>query len=114
MCNMNTPTTNQVSEALTAVSAPERRTIEAIVERAAVLFPDSIKPRDRLDVTMDLIACHMVGCRLDLAKLLRANVLDFSHDVFGIRRHLNRETGELFDCFLPRCATTREITPSAA
>lgn len=44
------------------------------------------------------------GCELDLQKLLDAPDGDFGHDVFGIRRHINRQTGELGDCFLPRCA----------
>ena len=104
---------SKVYTAFTRVSAPERRMIEAIVDRASVLFPDAVKPADRLDLTMDLIACHMVGCRLDLPRLMHANVLDFSHDVFGIRRHLDRETGELTDLFLPRHATQREIGDAA-
>ena len=41
---------------------------------------------------------------LDLQKLLDAPDGDFGHDVFGIRRHINRQTGELENCFLPRCA----------
>jgi hypothetical protein len=41
---------------------------------------------------------------LDLDKLLTADDFNFSHDVFGIARHINRRTGEIEDFFVPRCA----------
>lgn len=53
---------------------------------------------------MDIIATHINGCQLHLDDLLRAPRLDFSHDVFGIRAHINRQTGKLEDCFVPRYA----------
>ena len=58
---------------------------------------------------MDINACHCNGCPLELAELLTAGDYDFAHDVFGIRRHLDRETGKLGGCFLPRHAK-REVT----
>lgn len=62
-----------------------------------------------LDAQMDVTACHLNGCPLLLAELAEAaDNFDFIHDVFGIRRHLDRETGELTDCFLPRYAQTRK------
>ena len=56
------------------------------------------------DIAMDLTACHANGCKLKLEELLSADEFNFAHDVFGIRRHLDRDTGELKDCFLPRFA----------
>jgi hypothetical protein len=53
---------------------------------------------------MDITACHLNGCPLRLGELLGADDANFAHDVFGIRRHLNRETGKLEDCFCPRYA----------
>lgn len=53
---------------------------------------------------MDLEAVHCNGCPLDFERLLSFPDADFGHDVFGIRRHLNRSTGKLEDYFLPRCA----------
>lgn len=53
---------------------------------------------------MDIIATHANGCPLRLEELLTAERFDFSHDVFGIRRHIDRQTGKLQDCFLPRYA----------
>ena len=59
---------------------------------------------DLMEVEMDICATHANGCPLKLAELLAAEDFDFSHDMLGIRRHLNRETGKLEDCFLPRYA----------
>lgn len=56
------------------------------------------------DINMDITATHCNGCKLDLNKLLGFPDFDFSHDVFGIRRHINRETGQLENCFSPRCS----------
>jgi len=59
---------------------------------------------DIVDALMDIEACHSNGCPLKLSELAQAPSADFAHDVFGIRRHINRETGKLEDCFLPRFA----------
>ncbi len=55
-------------------------------------------------ISMDIIATHTHGCKLKLQTLLDFDLGDFLHDVCGINRHLDRETGKLLDCFLPRCA----------
>lgn len=55
-----------------------------------------------IDADMDVIATHCNGCPLDLAKLLAFDDFNFNHDVFGIRRHLNRDNGKLGGFFLPR------------
>lgn len=72
--------------------------IEKIVDRAKANWPKI----DRLEITMDLTACHANGNPLRLADLLAANDFDFIHDVYGIRVHLNRRTGRLGDHFTPR------------
>jgi Family of unknown function (DUF6874) len=59
---------------------------------------------DFVDATMDIAAAH-IDCPMDLSKLLTAPDSDFGHDVFGIRRFLNRQTGELTEFFTPRCST---------
>ena len=58
---------------------------------------------DRMTITMDLEATH-AACPLRLEELLAADRGDFFHDVTGINRWLNRETGELTHFFLPRFA----------
>ena len=57
-----------------------------------------------LETSMDLTAVHCNGCPLDLQKLVESSNTDFLHDVFGIRQHIDRDTGKLTDCFFPRCA----------
>lgn len=54
------------------------------------------------DAEMDITACHANGCVLKLTELYGADDFNFGHDVFGIRRHLNRETGKLENYFSPR------------
>ncbi len=57
-----------------------------------------------LDIRMDLTACHLNGCKLDLAAMVQGHDSDFFHDVGGIVHHIDRTTGELQDCFIPRFA----------
>ena len=56
---------------------------------------------DRLSLTMDLVACHANGMPLRLADLLATDDFNFVHDVWGIQRHIDRNTGR-FETFLPR------------
>jgi hypothetical protein len=57
---------------------------------------------DLLTFEMDLTACHANGNPLRLRELLKADDFNFAHDVLGIHQHIDHETGELRDCFLPR------------
>jgi len=57
-----------------------------------------------LQLNMDITATHLNGCSLKLVELLKTDDGNFAHDVFGIRRHIDRETGQLKHCFLPRYA----------
>jgi len=59
-------------------------------------------PGKKLDVLMDLEACVSNGNPLKIDELLAANDFNFFHDVCGIRQHINRDTGKLQNCFLPR------------
>lgn len=79
--------------------------ITKIAERAdrEIFEPHGIQ-QTRMDTIMDLSACIANGCPLKLADLLAADDFNFAHDVAGIRRHIDRTTGKLLDCFLPRFA----------
>jgi hypothetical protein len=59
-------------------------------------------------ILMDLNACHSNGCPLDFQRLLEASDFDFLHDMIGIQDHINRETGKLENCFVPRLAARAE------
>lgn len=76
----------------------------AIVNRAASSLNLESLGVDRLTLSMDLRATHLNGCPLDLRGLLDAQKFDFTHDICGIVRHINRVTGKLGDYFLPRYA----------
>ena len=76
----------------------------SIADRAVKLYADQGVKVKRLDVLMDLEYCHENAQELDFEKLHGFDDGNFAHDVGGIRRHFNRETFELDDCFSPRCS----------
>jgi hypothetical protein len=78
--------------------------IDDIIARAAVLEITHKWTYSRKRLQLDLTATHLNGCPLDLHKLLQFDDFNFTHDITGIARHLDRTTGELRDCFVPRCA----------
>jgi hypothetical protein len=81
-------------------STPEdQKIIKEIARRAAQELGV-----DFTDTEMDLTAVHLSGCPLRLQDLLDAPMSHFGHDILGIARHLNRQTGALEDFFLPRFA----------
>lgn len=83
--------------------------IVEVVERAEAMLEDyGEEPRDRTTMLMDISATHANGCPLHLKRLLEASDYDFAHDFFGIQSHIDRTTGQLTDCFLPRAARTGE------
>ena len=79
--------------------------IEKIVNRALALCAQlGGDPCQRQDLMMDVIAVHVNGTPLRLRELLWADDASFGHDVFGIRRFLNRDDATLTQCFTPRFA----------
>ena len=82
----------------------ETLAIHKIAKRYAHMMANHGHVIDLMTVDMDLTAAHLTGCKLDLTKLAAFDDANFAHDVAGIQHHINRETGELADCFLPRCA----------
>lgn len=78
--------------------------ISRIASRAVGVASQAGEPTDKIQFQMDITAAHANGCPLRLVSLLEADDFNFAHDVFGIRRHLNRDTGEIENCFLPRFA----------
>jgi hypothetical protein len=81
-------------------SRQESELIMMIAERAlAISRSYSIQYSN---IQTDLLACHLNGNPLNLRGLLDADDYNFAHDIFGIRRHLDRNTGELIGGFRPR------------
>jgi hypothetical protein len=80
------------------------QTMLAICERLEGMATQmGIDIGERIDRMIDLEkAWENTG--LDLDGLLAATDADFAHDLFGIIRHMNRHTGKLGHCFVPRYA----------
>lgn len=89
-----------------AATAEDTRAIHDIAKRAATMLGEDLVELGfgMMDVEMDVTACHLNGCPLELADLLATDASNFGHDIGGIIQHLDRETGELRDCFVPRFA----------
>lgn len=86
-------------------AASDRAVITKICERYENTTGATEDPNyERINLDMDLTACHANGCPLDFEKLLLFPDFDFFHDLHGISRHIDRTTGELKDFFLPRCS----------
>lgn len=86
------------------VSEEDAELCRRIADRAVTLARRTMLPLNLTDVLMDVEATHANGCKLRLAELLAADDFNFSHDVFGIKRHLDRTTGKLTGFFVPRFA----------
>ena len=87
-------------------TADERTHLENILTRAEGMYKRAGLPfghEERSSLRMDLSATH-ARVPLDLERLAGFDDFDFAHDVSGINRHLDRKTGDLGGCFLPRCA----------
>ena len=81
------------------------RTIFRIADRVFAESEPRSYFRDRQPVAMDLTAVHANDLQLRLDDLLKADSINFWHDVAGIARNLDRETGKLGNFFVPRFAT---------
>jgi hypothetical protein len=92
------------------VTDEERDLIIKIAWRAdAEIFKPHKIEQTVLDTTMDLSACIAQGMPLKLRDLLMADEGNFAHDICGIRRHIDRTTGKLGGCFLPRFADVEKM-----
>jgi hypothetical protein len=85
--------------------------VQKVLDRAgaglvAMAGPGVLPKGWRLELHMDLAAVH-ASIGLDMERLLAAPDVDFFHDICGIMRHIDRSTGDLRDCFLPRCAARK-------
>lgn len=78
-------------------------TLSALADRAEALYRRHGIADTRTAIVMDLDNTdrHMP---LDAEALLASSDADFAHDMLGIRRHIDRETGTLTGCFTPRYA----------
>jgi hypothetical protein len=83
------------------ITKNEMATIRQIARRAVKMAKTTGYEIDYQNMEMDITACH-ISNPLKLYELVSADDGNFGHDVFGIRKYINRENGELTDCFSPR------------
>lgn len=81
------------------LSKKDRAALDKVIARAK----KELVITDVQDMDMSLTACHKYDVKLDFEKMLRAKVSDLGHDIYGIIRHINPETGKLGRHFHPRC-----------
>lgn len=94
-----TPTTRMESYMINwTTTNQDRQLIKAVAGRAKELLPDA----DIVDLKMDVTACHLNGTPLNLKRLLGFDDFNFLHDIVGIARHIDRNTGVITNQFLPR------------
>lgn len=86
------------------INEEDMQLVREIRDRAVALYKKHQVRRDPLEIQMDIVACHLNGCPLRLRELLAGSDFEFIHDVAGIARHIDRTTGQLTGCFLPRFA----------
>lgn len=105
---------SKTSKVSFACTRAERGLIEGIVNRAKEAGYCQGKTRpdhwyDPLTMTMDLAATNANGCPMDFERMLAADDFNLLHDIAGIARHMDRNTGRLTDHFRPRF--TRRVAP---
>ncbi|WP_186057561.1 hypothetical protein [Burkholderia gladioli] len=98
MKNISFEVSHEVGEAIRLVSARYQ----------TLLASKGLPAVDAMDLHMDLTACHANGCPMDWQSLNAADDFTLAHDIGGIQRHINRRTGKLEHCFLPRCAVKEQ------
>jgi hypothetical protein len=87
--------------------AKDARLIQEIADRAVRELnlpapPGGDQDLAKVQIAMDLTACHLNGNPLKLRELLKGENFSFAHDIYGIRLNLNRKTGKLQNFFTPR------------
>ena len=75
-----------------------------IARRAVKMAGDNGMIYDQMTAVMDIDACHSNVCPLNLQDLLDADDFNFAHDIIGIMQNIDRTTGQLQNCFVPRYA----------
>ena len=92
-------------------SNEDRILIQRIVARAKTIRSEVVvdyRPLvDIFGLAYTLTVVHLNICPLDLQRLLEADDFNFLHDILGIQRHADLNTGKLRDCFIPRFAVNQ-------
>ena len=82
------------------------RLLSNIAQRGHRVLAEAGIDEPVLDIMLD-IEHTMAVCPLDLSALDAFDAGNFAHDIIGIYVNFNRDTRELDNCFLPRCAISQ-------
>jgi hypothetical protein len=76
-----------------------------VADRAEDEFTEMGIKIDRMTLVMDLLNADDMG--MNWERLHEAPRVEFMHDICGIVTNMNRRTGVVENCFVPRFATNR-------
>lgn len=92
------------------VTRREARLIAKIAHRAVAMSLANDIDYSFQDAEMDITAAHANGCKLRLEELLNADEANFGHDVYGIRRYIDRQNGIVpGNLFFPRYGASDNV-----
>ena len=74
-------------------------TIKAIDRADKLLLIDQYFENPRFTLLMDLEV--LTGA--EIKRLMKFDDFSFAHDIVGIQANIDRNTGKLRNCFVPRC-----------
>jgi len=80
------------------ISKKDTAIINKIVNRA---ITSGFAWDDKISLQMDITAAH-IASKLKLKELFDADDFNFGHDIHGIQKNINRDSGEMENFFLPR------------
>lgn len=83
--------------------SPSTPEMEEVVHRAVFHYSEFGVVLDPLRLMLDLSAVKSSIPNICFKALLEFEDDDFAHDIFGVIKNLNRETGHLENNFFPRC-----------
>lgn len=94
------------------ISEQDRPFYLKVMQRAKALVKKSKIDYPAKEMSMDLLACHSNGCPLDFKRFAEFPESDFGHDLFGIRKWIDRTTGKIpSNKFDPRCSKGETKAP---
>ena len=92
--------TNFFNEVEKQMEKTEKLTVVEIAKRAEEM---DLLMFDRMSLIMDIENVHAeIGLKLN--ELLKADDLNFAHDIVGIQQNIDRQSKKLQNLFLPRYA----------
>ncbi|GBQ04962.1 DUF6874 family protein [Saccharibacter floricola] len=87
----------------------DKAIIEKIIQRLREFDADERDPLNRSEEEYRQVRVSIAAAQANesspfrLERLLSFDMVSFYHDIWGFYDHTSRDTGELLNCWLPRC-----------